>query len=97
MKRLTFLLFILSLSGILSCSGDMIEKGLESSLDQRLPDINVKQGVDDILSSTCIYNNITNIKASNSSAEIIITFENILAEYTQLLIKPKKWCISSND
>lgn len=73
MKRI-FLIFVLFMFA--GCfDGNMIEKGLESTLDPRLPEIRVKQGDEYISPETGIYI-IRNVNVNETSPEIQFTIEN---------------------
>ena len=68
--RIFFPLILLALS----CS-QMIDEGIQSMEDPRVPEINIKVGDESILSQTGSYE-INNVAVNSSSAAIIFTIEN---------------------
>lgn len=76
MKRLTGT-FILLGAFFLSCNGEMIEKGLISAQDPRVPEINVKQGATDIPDGATYSLDLANgVKVNETSESILFTIEN---------------------
>ena len=76
MKRLFFSWTLLIFAYFSACNSDMIGKGIQSLMDPRVPDINVKQGADNIPSGGS-FGPISGVKAGDSSAEISFIIENI--------------------
>ncbi|MDY6935150.1 MAG: FG-GAP-like repeat-containing protein [Spirochaetota bacterium] len=75
MKNAIAILNILLSLSLLYCS-NMIQEGIDSTKDPRIPEINVKQGADNILSPSGRYD-IVGVKVNDSSPNITFLIENL--------------------
>lgn len=74
-KKTSYLFLLLIVLFSPACSGDMIEKAMQSAEDPRIPEINVKQGSTNIASSGGSYS-LGSVKVNSQSASITFTIEN---------------------
>ncbi len=77
MKKLSIFIFFLFISAIISCNSEMIDKGISSMQDPRIPEINVKQGQDDIPNGSEYAFELANgISVDETCEPVIFTIEN---------------------
>ncbi len=77
MKSKMILSIIIMIFTLLSCNSEMIDKGISSMEDPRVPEINVKQGQDGIPSGSEYALGLGNgVRVSETSGQILFTIEN---------------------